>query len=67
MPMTLRAARVNKLLSQAEAAKLLGISEQKLRGFESGKKFPDVPMVKRIEEVYGVPYNDLIFLPEDTV
>ena len=65
--MTLKAARVNKNLSQKQAAKLIGISEWTLINYEQGKRFPDIPVLKKIEEVYGVEYRDLKFLPDSTV
>lgn len=65
MSITLKAARINKGLKQAEAAKKLGISVDTLGKYERGVSFPNVPTIKRIEELYGVPYNDLIFLRED--
>ena len=58
---------MNKNLTQKEAAKLIGISEPSLSNYESGKTFPSVPVIKRIEEVYGVTYADIIFLPDSTV
>lgn len=61
--MTLRAARINRDLTQAQAAKLIGVSEDTLRKYEKARTFPDVPIIKRIEEVYGIGYNELIFLP----
>ena len=63
MAITLKSARVNKGITQAKAAELIGITVDTLSNYERGKSFPDVPIIKRIEEVYGVPYNDLIFLP----
>lgn len=63
MAITLKSARVNKGLTQVKAAELIGITVDTLSNYERGKSFPDVPIIKRIEEVYGVPYNDLIFLP----
>lgn len=65
MAITLKAARVNKNLTQAEAAKLLGISKDSLWNYENGRSFPDVRVVKKMEEVYGIPYNNLIFLTND--
>lgn len=59
---TLVAARVNAGLTQEEAAKMLGINVGTLRNYEKGTSFPDVPMIKKIEELYGVSYNDLIFV-----
>lgn len=60
--MTLKAARVNKGLTQDVAAKMIGISVFTLINYESGKSFPDVPVIKKIEEVYGVPYHMINFL-----
>ena len=65
MAITIRAARVNKDLTQAEAAKLLGISADSLWNYENGRSFPDVRVVKKMEEVYGIPYDNLIFLPDN--
>ena len=64
MAMTLKAARVNKNLTQAEAAKQIGVTEDTISNWERMKSFPNVPQIRKIEEVYGVPYNDLIFLYE---
>ena len=62
---TLKTARDRKGLTQAEAANVLEISVSTLANYEIGKTFPDVPAIKRIEKLYGVSYNQLIFLPED--
>ena len=66
MAITLKSARVNKNLTQAEAAKKLGISTYTLSNYERGKSFPDVPTIKRIEDLYGLPYSELIFCPDIT-
>ena len=65
MAITLKAARVNKNLTQAEAAKLLGISADSLWNYENGRSYPNVVVIKKMEEVYGIPYNNLIFLPDN--
>lgn len=65
MSMTLRAARMNKGYDQEKAAKLIGISSDTLSNYERGKTFPDVPIIKKIEEVYEVKYDDIIFLPDN--
>lgn len=65
MAITLKSARVNKNLTQVQAAKLIGITVDTLSNYERGKSYPDVPVIKRIEEVYGVSYSDLIFLPKN--
>ena len=66
MNITLKAARVNLGLSQKEAAKKIGISPDTLSNYERGKCFPDVPVIQRIEQAYGLSYNDIIFLPNIT-
>lgn len=65
LAITLKAARVNKNLTQAEAAKLLGISKDSLWNYENGRSFPDVRVIKKMEEVYELSYDNLIFLPND--
>ena len=65
MSITMKAARVNQNLNQAEAAKLLGISRKTLQNYEAGTSFPDVPILKRIESLYKVSYSDIIFVPSD--
>lgn len=47
MAMTLKAARVNKNLTQRVAARLIGISVDTLSNYERGKSFPDIPTLKK--------------------
>ena len=63
MAITLKAARVNAGLTQAEAAAKLRISPEALSRWEKGKTFPTVPQITQIEELYGVTYADINFLP----
>lgn len=63
MKLTLKAARINKGLSQEEAAKLIGVGVDTLGNYERGVTYPDVPILKKIEQVYNVEYKDIIFLP----
>ena len=62
MKMSLRALRVNLGLTQKEAAEKIEISTDTLSNYETGKSYPDVPVIKRIEKAYGVEYKDIIFL-----
>mgnify|MGYP004552189071 CR=1 FL=1 len=62
---TLKQAREARGYTQAEAAKLIGVSTDTLGNYERGKSYPDIPVLRKIEEVYGVPYDRLIFLPLD--
>lgn len=63
--MTLKAARVNRGLRQKAAATEIGVSNKTLSHWENGKTFPDAQQIERICAVYGVTYNDLIFLPSN--
>lgn len=66
MKLTLKAARVNKGLTQKDAAKLMGVSRNIISNWERQISFPDVLQVKRIEEVYGLNFQEIIFLPSES-
>ena len=65
MRVTLKMARELKGMKQSEAAEKIGISADTLGNYERGKSYPDIPTLRKIEEVYGIPYDRLIFLPLD--
>ena len=58
---SLKAARVNAGFTQKEAAKRLKISETTLLKYERGETYPTVPVIKRIEALYDIPYRKIIF------
>lgn len=61
---TLKSARQVNNLTQKRAAELIGINKDTLSAYERGIRYPDVPVLKKIEQVYGIGYNDIIFLPK---
>lgn len=63
--MSLKGFREMKQLTQEEAADLLGISKDTLSNYERGKTYPNVSLIKRFERLYGVTYDQIIFLPLD--
>lgn len=65
MKLSLKTAREIKGFKQSEAAELIGVSVDTLSNYERGKSYPDIPILRKIEQVYGVPYDRLIFLPLD--
>lgn len=67
MPMSLKAARINKNLTQREAALLIGVSVATMANYEKGASFPDVPVIMKIEKVYGLPYSEINFFPPKKV
>lgn len=65
MRMTLKTARELAGLTQSEAAKRIGVSTDTLGNYERGKSYPDIPTLRKIENLYQVSYDQLIFLPID--
>ena len=58
----LKTAREKAGLKQSEAAEELNISVDTLSNYERGKTYPDVLLIKKIEDLYNVNYNQIIFL-----
>lgn len=61
---TLRAARYNKGLNLADAAKRIGVNQYTLRNYERCLSFPTVPVIKKIEKVYEIPFSEINFFCE---
>ena len=64
---TLPAARKLAGLTQKELAKLCNVSETTVLNWEKGRSEPSVSQAKRIGEIVGIHYDDIIFLPSITV
>ena len=65
MGITLKAARVNKNLSQVQAADMLHTSVNVVSNWERGITYPNAIQLKDITELYGVKYDDINFLPKN--
>ena len=65
MKITLKAARVNKGLTQEDVAKKVRKSKNTIVSYEKGKSTPDIETGKALASLYGVSVDDLIFLPND--
>ena len=65
MKITLKAARVNKSLTQADVVTKLGITKGTLVNYEKYRTIPDIETAKAMAALYEVSVNDLIFLPSD--
>lgn len=59
---TLKAIRVNLGMSLEQASTLIGVSKDTLSNYERGDTYPDVPTIKRIEDVYNISYDRINFL-----
>ena len=64
---SLEAARVNAGYSQKEAARNLGVSNKTLSLWESGKTFPKADKIVAICKLYGMAYDNIHFLPNDSL
>ena len=58
---TLKAARVNRGLTQIEASKLFGIHKDTLSSYEIDSTHIPRSFFIRIEEVYGIPVENIFF------
>ncbi|RAK21108.1 DNA-binding XRE family transcriptional regulator [Anoxybacillus vitaminiphilus] len=61
MQITLRAARVNAGLTLVEASKLFGINKDTLAKYERDSSNVPRKFFIKIEEVYGVPVDNIFF------
>lgn len=65
--LTMKAARINAGLTQKVAAEKLNISNKTLCKWERGETFPTPPKIEMICALYGVTYDNLIFLPNSSL
>ena len=65
MKITVKAARVNAGLTQAEVCAKLGINKGTLISYEKYRTIPDIAVAKAMANLYGQSVNDIIFLPSD--
>lgn len=64
---TLPAARKMANLTQKALGIRCGVSESTVSNWEKGKTEPTITQAKQIGEAVGVFYDDIIFLPKNTV
>ena len=64
---TMIAARKMAGLTQQEMAQACGVSVGTVTRWEKGIKDPTISQAKKIGEVCGVHYDDIIFLPKVTI
>ena len=58
---TLKAARVNAGLTQANVAEKLGVAVSTVRNWENGTTFPKQPAIEKMCELYSVSYDYIKF------
>lgn len=67
LKISLKAARVNAGLSQKEAAEKLDVSNKTLCSWEGGATMPSADKIASICDLYGIPYDNINFLPNDSL
>lgn len=59
LKISLKAARVNKGMSQVEAAKAMGVSKSTLISWELGKTSPTVSKLTALCDLYEIPLKNI--------
>lgn len=67
LKISLEAARVNAGLSQKEVADELGVSNKTISSWENSKTFPSAKKIEALCKLYGVSYDNIIFLPNNSL
>lgn len=62
MQISIKGARVEKNLTQKQAAKEMKVTRETISNWEKGVTAPTAPQLLRLCEIYGVAVSD-IFLP----
>ena len=67
LKITLKAARVNAGLSQKNVADHLGLSNKTICSWVKGDTFPSADYIDKLCKLYGVSYDNIIFLPANSL
>lgn len=67
LKISLAAARVNVGLGQKEVASLLNVSNKTVCNWENGKSFPKPEQIDALCNLYGVSYDNIKFLPNNSL
>ena len=59
MQITLKAARINKGLTQEQVAAFVGVTKQTVGSWENGKTIPPIEKIELLCPLYEVSYNDI--------
>lgn len=57
--MTMKAARINRNLTQEEVAVKLNVTKKTVSSWETGKTLPGFNKIEAICELYGLSYDDI--------
>ena len=61
MRVTLKAARINKGLTQEDVAKALNVTKKTVGSWEMGKTMPKIDKIERLCSLFGCSYDDIMW------
>lgn len=64
MKVTLRGARISAGYSAREVGNILGLTDDTIRNYESGKTKPKKMVIRNLCEIYGCDESDLLLNQE---
>ena len=67
LKISLKSARVNAGLTQKEVAETLDVSNKTVCSWEKGETFPRTDQIDALCNLYGVSYDDIKFLPANSL
>lgn len=59
MRITMKAARVNKGMTQGDVAKALGVTKKTVCSWENGKTMPRLEKIEPLCKLYGLEYDNI--------
>lgn len=59
MRVTLKAARINKGLTQEDVAKALNVTKKTVGSWEMGKTMPKIDKIEHLCQLFGCNYDDI--------
>ena len=59
MRVTLKAARINKGLTQEDVAKALNVTKKTVGSWETGKTMPKIDKIELLCDLFGCSYDDI--------
>ena len=63
---SMAAARVNAKLTQEDVAKALHVTKQTVVNWEKGVTQPKIEQGEQLSDLYGIPYQNIIFVQSKT-
>ena len=67
LKISLESARVNAKYTQKEVATILNVSNKTVSSWEKGDTFPSAEKIDALCKLYGIPYDNINFLPIDSL